>query len=346
MTQTARAQAEPAGAAKKDTESQRGRTIVSALRVFARSMIENRPLLLIVLIVVLSAYMTYYHQYSFPTSSNFKAVLLDAAQNAILVVGMMLLMIGGSFDLSIGGILALSGVVSALAITRYHLPVVIAVFAGLATGALCGVVNGLIVTRLRINALIATLAMQGVLYGVTQLFSGTGVDFISNTYAKIGQTTWLGLQTPFWFMLVVVALGSFGVSQTRFFRQFYFVGGNARAARLSGIRTQRLMLIAFVIMGLLAGVAGVLGAARLNSAVVSAGTGVELQVITAAVLGGASLKGGEGTVLGGVLGVLFIALVNNALIILQVDAFWQNIVVGVVLLAAVSLDRWKQVTSG
>jgi ribose/xylose/arabinose/galactoside ABC-type transport system permease subunit len=134
------------------------------------------------------------------------------------------------------------------------------------------------------------------------------------------------------------------VSQTRFFRQYYYIGGNERAARLSGIKTSRMILIAFVVMGLLAGLAGVLNAARLNAAVVSAGIGVELQIITAAVLGGASLKGGEGTVLGGVLGVLFIALVQNVLVILNVDVFWQNIVIGLVLLFAVSLDRFKQVS--
>jgi ribose transport system permease protein len=145
-------------------------------------------------------------------------------------------------------------------------------------------------------------------------------------------------------MLVIVVAGSWAVGQTRFFRQYYYVGGNERAARLSGMKTDRLILIAFVLMGFLAGVAGVLNAARLDAAVVSAGIGVELQVITAAVLGGASLKGGEGTVPGAFLGVLFIALVQNALIILNVDVFWQNIVIGSVLLLAVSLDRWKHVS--
>jgi ribose transport system permease protein len=145
-------------------------------------------------------------------------------------------------------------------------------------------------------------------------------------------------------MLIIVVLGSWAVGQTRFFRQYYYVGGNERAARLSGIKTTRLILYAFVLMGLLAAVAGILNSARLNAAVVSAGIGVELQVITAAVLGGASLKGGEGTVPGAFLGVLFIALVQNALIIINVDVFWQNIVIGLVLLGAVSLDRWKGVS--
>jgi ribose transport system permease protein len=146
--------------------------------------------------------------------------------------------------------------------------------------------------------------------------------------------------------LLVVVVGWWAVARTRIFRQFYFIGGNARAAQLSGIRVSRLILLGFVIMGALAGLAGVLAAARLNSAVVSAGIGVELSVITAAVLGGASLRGGEGSIIGGVLGVLLIALVQNALIINGVGVFWQNIIIGLVLLLAVSLDRFKQTHRG
>jgi ABC-type xylose transport system permease subunit len=143
-------------------------------------------------------------------------------------------------------------------------------------------------------------------------------------------------------MLAIVLVMAWAVSRTAFFRQYYFIGGNARAAQLSGIRVSRLTFTAFVLMGFLAGVAGVLGAARLNSAVVSAGIGVELSVITAAVLGGASLRGGEGSIIGGVLGVLFIALVSNAMIINGIGVFWQPIVTGTVLLLAVSLDRFRR----
>jgi ribose transport system permease protein len=308
----------------------------------AIKVLHSRPLLLLVLIVVLSAYMSYWYDISFPTFDNISAVLLNAAVYGILVVGMMLLMIGGAFDLSIGGILALAGVVSGVLIGQHGWGVGAGVVAGLVVGALAGLANGLIVTQVRINALIATLATVGIFRGITQLISGTGIAPISDSFAKIGQSDFLGFQMPFWIMLVVVAVGAWAVSQTRYFRQFYYVGGNRRAATLSGIKSERLMLVAFVIMGTLSGLAGVLNAARLNAAQVSAGTGIELQVITAAVLGGASLRGGEGTVLGGVLGVLFIALLQNALIIMNVDVFWQNIVIGVVLLLAVSLDRWQQ----
>jgi ribose transport system permease protein len=255
---------------------------------------------------------------------------------------MMLLMIGGTFDLSIGSTLALAGVWSGVTVGIWDWPPVLGLVTGLVVGATAGLINGLIVTRIGINALIATLATLTIFRGLTYLTAGTGVTPIGDDFKQIGQAVFFTLQTPFWVMLAVVLVGGWAVARTRFFRQYYFIGGNAKAAKLSGIRVERLTLIGFVIMGTLAGLAGVLGAARLNSAVVSAGIGVELSVITATVLGGASLKGGEGSVIGGVLGVLFIALVQNAMIINGVGIFWQNIIIGLVLLLAVSLDRFKR----
>ena len=255
---------------------------------------------------------------NFPTASNIRAVLLNPAQIGILVCGMMLLMIGGTFDLSFGSTLALAGVWAG----------VVAGLVGLAgrgrrswsarwSARSAGLVNGLIVTRIGINALIATLGTLTIYRGLTYVTAGTGVTPIGDAFAAYGRAAdpFFGIQSPFWVMLVVALVGGWLVAETRFFRQYYFIGGNPRAAQLSGIRVERLTLIGFVIMGSLAGLAGVLGAARLNSAVVNAGVGIELKVITATVLGGASLKGGEGTIIGGMLGVLFIALVENAMII-------------------------------
>ncbi len=311
---------------------------VRVLGVLARS----RPLTLFVLVTALCVAMSVVYPDNFPTRYNIAAVLLNAAQNGILVTGMMLLMIAGAFDLSIGSTLALSGVWAGVVVGWWGFPAPLGVLAGVLVGAAAGLVNGLIVTRLGINTLITTLATLTIFRGLTYLTAGTGVTPIGDAFKRYGQSVFFGLQTPFWVMLAVVAIGGWAVARTRFFRQYYFIGGNARAAKLSGIRVQRLTLIGFCIMGALAGLAGVLGASRLNSAVVSAGIGVELSVITATVLGGASLSGGEGTVIGGVLGVLFIALVQNAMIINGIGIFWQNIIVGLVLLLGVSLDRWRQ----
>jgi ribose transport system permease protein len=300
----------------------------------------GRKIFLLVLLILLSLFMTTQSK-NFLTVPNISAVLLNAAQAGILVVGMTILMIGGVFDLSIGSTLALSGVVTGTLIANHGVPIGLAIVIGVAVGGLAGVVNGWIVTKQKINALIATLATLSIYRGITQLISGTGVSPISDDFAKVGQSIFFGLQTPFWFMLIIIVFFSFAVSKIRFFRKFYYVGGNERAAKLSGIKSEQVIFIGFVLMGILAGFAGVLGASRLNAAVVSAGIGVELQIITAAVLGGASLKGGEGSVIGAVLGVLFIALIQNAMIIMNLNVFWQNIAIGLVLLFAVSLDRWK-----
>ena len=308
-----------------------------------RRLADLRELTLFVLVVVLAIAMSIVYPNNFPTAPNMRAVLLNLAPVGILVVGMMLLMIAGSFDLSVGSTLAFSGVWAGVVAGWWGWPAEIAILAGVLVGAICGLINGLIVTRIGINALIATLGTLTIYRSLTYVTAGTGVTPITDAFAAYGRAAdpLLRIQSPFWVMLALVLVGGWLVARTRFFRQFYFVGGNPRAAQLSGIRVDRLVLIGFVIMGVLAGLAGVLGAARLNSAVVNAGVGIELKVITATVLGGASLKGGEGTILGGILGVLFIALIENAMIINAVGVFWQGLVVGLVLLFAVSLDRFK-----
>ena len=310
---------------------------------FVRRLADSRTLTLAVLVGILAVAMSVAYPNNFPTAPNLRAVLLNLAPVGILVCGMMLLMIAGSFDLSCGSTLALAGVWAGVVVGVWDWPAWTGIAVGLTVGTMAGLVNGLIVTRLEINALIATLGTLTIFRSLTYVTAGTGVTPISDEFAAYGRAAdpFLLIQSPFWVMLVIVLLGAWLVARTRFFRQFYFVGGNARAAQLSGIRVKRMTLIAFVIMGVLAGLAGVLGAARLNSAVVNAGVGIELKVITATVLGGASLKGGEGTLIGGFLGVLFIALIENAMIINAVGVFWQGMVVGFVLLFAVSLDRFK-----
>jgi ribose transport system permease protein len=302
----------------------------------------ERQLLLIVLIVTLILVMTIIEPTTFPRPANAGVVLLDTAQTGILACGMMLLMIAGMFDLSIGGILAFSGIMAGLAAKNFGLPPVAAFGVGCLWGILLGAVNGTLVTRFRINALIATLATLSIYRGGLQLVSGAGVTNIGNDFTMFGQTKILGIYSPFWFMAAIVVLFIFLVGRTRYFRQAYYIGGNARAAKLSGINVDRTVFVFFVIMGLLAGLTGALLASRLNTAVVLAGQGVELKVITAVVLGGASLSGGVGTIFGAFLGVLFMALLQNAMIIAGINPFWQLIVVGMVLLISVGLDQFAR----
>jgi ribose/xylose/arabinose/galactoside ABC-type transport system permease subunit len=320
-------------------EGKRKREGVRSLQRWARRIAVDRPLLLIVLIGLISIWMTVSYPEAFPHWDNFAAVLLDAAQSGILTVGMMILLVGGVFDLSVGSILAFSGIVAGVLVKDMGMPPLIAFLGGMLTGMLCGAINGLVITRLRINALITTLAMQGILRGVAQLVASAGVANLPEGFKPFGQTVFLALQSPFWVMLVVVLAAWFAMTRTRFFRQFYYVGSNPRAATLSGIKVERVVLAGFILMGTLAGLAGTLLASRLSNAVVLAGIGTELRAITAAILGGASLAGGAGTIPGAFLGVLFMSLIQNMLIIARVPVFWQSIVVGVVLLFAIGIDQ-------
>ena len=302
----------------------------------------ERQLLLIFLIVALIILMAILEPTTFPRPENAAVILLDTAQTGILACGMMVLMISGMFDLSIGGILAFSGIMAGLAVKQLGFPPLPAFLVGCGWGMLLGIVNGVLVTRFRINALIATLATLSIYRGGLQLVSGAGVTNIGNGYTIFGQTQILGIYSPFWFMAVIVLLFAFLVGRTRYFRQAYYIGGNARAAKLSGINVDRTVFSFFVIMGFLAGLAGALLASRLNTAVVLAGQGVELKVITAVVLGGASLAGGVGSIFGAFLGVLLMALLQNAMIIAGINPFWQLIVVGIVLLLSVGLDQFAR----
>lgn len=302
----------------------------------------ERPLLLIVLIIVLVGVMAIVAPDTFLRPANAAVVLLDTAQTGILACGMMLLMISGMFDLSIGGILAFSGIMAGLAAKELGFPPIPAFLVGCVWGTLLGGVNGFLVTRFKINALIATLATLSVYRGGLQLVSGAGVTNIGNNFTVFGQTQILGIYSPFWFMVVILLVFAFLVGRTRYFRQAYYIGGNARAAKLSGINVDRTVFSFFLIMGFLAGLAGALLASRLNTAVVLAGQGVELKVITAVVLGGASLAGGVGTIFGAFLGVLLMALLQNAMIIAHISPFWQLIVVGIVLLVSVGLDQFAR----
>ena len=299
----------------------------------------DRVMLLIAMIFILVITMSIAFP-EFPTWPNFAAVMLDIAQSGIITTGMLILLICGVFDLSAGNVLALSGIVAAIFVQSLGAPVLISILAGVLTGLVAGLINGLIITKFRINALIATLATSGILRGITQIISPSGVANLPDSFKSFGQSKFLGLQSPFWYMFIIAIIVWFLLSRSRFFRQFYYLGSNQKAATLSGINTHTVIIAAFTIMGTLAGFAGVLLASRLSNAVLLAGTGVEMRAITAAIVGGASLSGGKGTVFGALLGVLFVSLIQNALIIMRVPVFYQGIVVGLVLLVAIGIDQF------
>lgn len=305
--------------------------------------LPSRELLLFIAILALAAVCSFAFPASFPTLGNFTAILRNLALDGVLAVGMMLLMVSGTFDLSVGGMLSLCGVITGWLLKTAGLPVPVAVLGGLLTGLAGGCLNGFVVARVKVNALIATLGTMGIFRGVAILLGGPGISFLPQGFCATGQSVLFGLQLPVWVMLATAVLFHYLLTRTRLFRQFYYIGSNARAAHLSGIEVERMQMLGFSVMGLLAGLGGILFASRICTSVSIAGDGSELRVITAVILGGASLTGGKGSIPGALAGVAFIALINNILIISSVSAYWQSIITGVVLVAAVALDRsWRQ----
>jgi ribose transport system permease protein len=257
----------------------------------------------------------------------------------IVTIGMALLLITGAFDLSVGAVMALTGIVTATLIVDINLPYFVAVLGGLATGVLIGSINGLMVTRIRINPLIATLGMMTITRGMALGFTeGNPVINVPLDFAWLGQGNVGRIPVPFIIMFLIALVVDLLLRRGRTLRQLYYVGGNQRAARLSGIPVDRIMLLSFVGTGVTAALGGILTMARLTSGIPTAYAGVELRVIAACVIGGMSLSGGEGTVFGALLGLVFMALVSNAMTLLGVSVYWEGVVTGTILVVAVGLD--------
>lgn len=290
------------------------------------------------LVMLLAGVLTVTTQY-FATIGNIRALAINIAPEALIAVTMTYLIISGGFDLSVGSVMGLAGVVVAWLLVHGQ-PIPVAVCAGAAAGALIGTANGLMVTRIRVNALIATLASMWLARGLAlALTQGYPLANLPDAFGNFGRNYVLGMiPVPVLVMFIVVIAGDFAARRMRIGRLVYYVGGNEKAARYSGIRVDRIRLACYALSGLAAAVAGITLTSRLLSATPTAGVGVELRAICAVVIGGASLSGGEGTVLGTFLGMMFMALVGNALTMLDVSLYWHQVVTGGILALAVSTD--------
>lgn len=301
----------------------------------------SRELALVGLMLVAIVLFRILYPYSFArwaSPENLIAVLRGLWFEGMLSVGMMLLLIGGLFDLSVGSMASMTGVIAGWLMKNAGVPVPLAVLLALAVATAGGALNGFFVARLRVNALITTLGTMGIFQGIALLVGGPGITFLPESFSSFGSSTIVGIQAPVWLLAVMAVSAHLLLKHTRFFRRYYYIGSNPRAAQLSGIPVARMQFLAFTLMGLIAGIAGVVYASRIATASALVGQGAELKAIAAVILGGASLAGGKGTIWGAMLGVLFMALVQNVLLITGVSAEWQGIVLGSVLVFAVALD--------
>ncbi len=219
------------------------------------------------------------------------------------------------------------------------LPVPAAIGAGLAVGAAVGMVNGLIIAKIGINPFITTLAMMSIVRGILlPAAQGRNIAGLPEGFNIIGQGSILHVQHPIIIAAVLVLVGDLLLRKSRFFRQNYYIGGNEKAALLSGISVNFIKVFNYALIGFLAALSGIVTTARFGAATVTAGTGLELKVITAVIIGGASLQGGEGTVLGSFLGALLMTIVVTSLPLLGVNPYWNTLVTGAMLLIAVLID--------
>lgn len=274
----------------------------------------------------------------FLTVSNLLNVVQQSTIIAIIAAGMTLVIISRGIDLSVGSIVALSGLVTADAL-HGQVPVAVAVAAGMGTGFICGWINGLLISYASLPPFIATLGTMGVVRGVALMYAGGGsISGFSGEFRVLAEGTVLGIPAPVAVMIAVYILGHGLLTQTRLGRHAYAIGGNEEAALLAGINVRFSKTLLYALCGLLSGLAAVLLTARLNSAQSVAGTMYELDAIAAVVLGGTSLMGGVGTMLGTILGSLIMGVLRNGLNLLDVSSYVQQVVIGSVIVAAVLID--------
>ncbi|MFD2164005.1 ABC transporter permease [Paradesertivirga mongoliensis] len=286
----------------------------------------------------------------FLTPENGWNILRQTSVNVCISVGMTLVVLTAGIDLSVGAVLALSGAVAAgLLKTGIELPsndlfvgftLLGTIVVGLITGSFLGFFNGWVITRFKVPPFVATLAMLTIARGFTMLWTkGYPISGLGPNFAFIGTGWFLGVPVLVWIALIVVVVAVIISNKTAFGRYIYAIGGNESAAKLSGIDIGKVKVLVYTIAGALAAVGGIMVTSRLDSAQPNAGMGYELDSIAAVVIGGTSLSGGRGSIMGTVLGALIIGVLNNGLVLLDVSPFWQQVVKGLVILLAVIIDK-------
>ncbi|WP_252231040.1 ribose ABC transporter permease [Clostridium sp. ZBS15] len=275
----------------------------------------------------------------FLSVSNITNVLTQVSVNAIIAIGMTFVILTGGIDLSVGSTLAISGALAASIINSGG-NVFLAIIVAVVVGIVVGIINGMLISKGKIQAFIVTLASMTIFRGVTYVFTnGNPISGLTGSFNAIGNLKLGILPLPVIITAIMVAIAYYVLTQTRFGRYLYALGGNEDSARLSGINTDKIKTLVYVVSGIAAAVSGVIITSRIGSASPNAGSGFELDAIAAVVIGGTSLAGGEGSVMGTIIGALIIGVLNNGLNLLNVSPFYQLIIKGIVILVAVLLDK-------
>lgn len=293
---------------------------------------------LIVIFVVLSIVAP-----TFLTADNLFNLGSQTAVNAVMAVGVTFVIITGGIDLSVGSVAALSGVVGVMTMAYAGFGPLVGILGGIAVGAVAGLINGLLVSAVGLPPFIATLGMLSVARGLVLIMTGAVAVFgAPESFRLLGQGVIGAIPIPILIIVLVAVGGHLVLTRTRLGRYAYVMGSNAEAARLSGVPVKRHTTWVYVISGALAGLGGMIAASRINSGQPNFGEGLELDVIAAVVIGGASLFGGRGTVLGSLIGAFLVAVIRNGAVQLGIGTFYQNVLIGLIIWVAVWWDRYQR----
>jgi ribose transport system permease protein len=278
----------------------------------------------------------------FFTASNLMTALMGMSSDGIVVVGVTVVLVLGGLDLSVGSILGLACMTAAY-LALHGVNIWLASLVAMGVGALCGYINGLFIGKVGLNPFITTLAMLGIGKGLTLLATqGASVSLTADvppSFVALGEGHLFGVPVLVVIFVAVAVVGDFLLRRSEPFRKVFYIGSNENAARLSGINVTKVKMAVYVLTASLSALAGVLSLARFGASTPTTGAGTELRAISAAVIGGASLNGGEGSIVGAVLGVILINLVNDGLVLLNVSVYGQDLITGLILLLAVTIDH-------
>lgn len=281
---------------------------------------------------------------SFPTQRNVFNVLRQISTNMLLACGMTMVIILGGIDLSVGSIIALSGVLAAGCVSRYGFPIPVGILIGIIIGIVFGVFNGLVVSKTTIPPFIVTLATMNIARGLAGVYTGgSPVRVVNKTWQWLGAGYIGPFPVPVIIMIIVFFVSLLILNNTKMGRHIYAVGGNTIAARFSGIKVANVKFFVYLYSGFMAGIAGVILASRMYSGQPTAGEGAEMDAIAAVVVGGTSMAGGSGKLGGTLIGALIIGILNNGLNLMNVNSFWQTVLKGVVILFAVFIDYIRNI---
>lgn len=303
---------------------------------------KTREFNLFIIIAVVFIILAIMRPQVFPTWKNMEAITNGMVYDLVLAAGMTIALILWGIDLSVGSVLALSSVITAMML-RAGSPIVFAVIVGMLTAAFCGLINGFIIARFKIAPFIVTLAMFSIARGVAVvLTSGYYLSGLPDAFLTIGRGTIFGLPASLVIVAVVLILLGQLMKRSRFFHQMYFIGNNPEAALLSGLDVSMAIIVGYILSSSMAGIAAIMMTSRLAMGFSGFGQLAELRAIAAAVIGGASFTGGEGSILGATFGVILLAFINNGFVLLNGPPDWQQAVSGIILLVAVGVDAYRR----